>query len=111
LWRSNSQRKPQPRPTATQEFEQYLRKASKICGAFPDEDAATKGDVPGTPQPGKKMKRRPGEINTLNQLALSWEANFLRQRETPDKRPKPDRLQKNVVRCQIQVEALRAIAS
>jgi hypothetical protein len=66
LWRSNSQRKPQPRPTATQEFEQYLRKASKICGAFPDEDAAKKGDVPGTPQPGKKMKRRPGKMNTIN---------------------------------------------
>jgi hypothetical protein len=52
-------------------LEQYLHKASKICGAFPHEDAATKGDVPGTPQPGKKMKRRPGEINTLNQFALS----------------------------------------
>jgi hypothetical protein len=66
LWRSNSQRKPQPDPTATQEFEQNLCKASKISGAFPKEDAAMKGEVPGTPQPGKKMKRRPGKMNTLN---------------------------------------------
>jgi hypothetical protein len=58
-----------------------LRKASKIRSALPNEDAATKGDVPGTPQPGKKMKRRPGETNTLNGLAFSWEANFSRQRE------------------------------
>jgi hypothetical protein len=62
------------------ELEPTLRQTIKIRGALPDEDAATKGDVPGTPQPGKKMKRRPGEINTLNQLALSWEVNFSRQR-------------------------------
>jgi hypothetical protein len=68
-----------------------LRKASKIRGALLNEDAATKGDVPGTPQPGKKMKRRPGEMNTINGLAVSWEANILLQRKAPDKRPQPDR--------------------
>jgi hypothetical protein len=36
------------------ELEPTLRQASKIRGALPDEDAATKGDIPGTPQPGKK---------------------------------------------------------
>ena len=76
------------------ELEPNLRQASKIRGALPDEDAATKGDVPGTPQPGKKMKRRPGEMNTLNGPALSWEANFLRQHEAPDKSLQPDCSQK-----------------
>jgi hypothetical protein len=70
-----------------------------------------KGDVPGTPQPGKKMKRRPGKMNTLNQLALLWEANFLRQCEAPDKQPQPDRNRKNVGRCQILNEELKANAS